>query len=195
MVTHLTKACKMEISADGIWVYVDGGCFLFGVQVQGHIFILMKSTWRVQQESRRACTKYISSSSRTIGRLEWIKRRKSLGLLLHHLVGHFAKWHCPLVCHPPTGTVHAASGLCPKQTPRKHPYLQQSGKFKFLSQFAVSLLFLLCPRLLSSLSTASNWLAVLRVANCIPLSVHHSRALYQFTFWSRESIQCKIFAA
>jgi hypothetical protein len=144
--------------------------------------LVIQSTRRAQQEARRGCEECLSSYSRAIWRIQWIIRRTSLGLLLHYLVVHLPKWICPLACHPATGTVHAASRLRPMQTPTTNHYLQQSEKFKFQSQITFSLFFLLNPRLFSFFDTASTWTKVLRLANCIPLSVHQSRALYQVIF-------------
>jgi hypothetical protein len=181
------KLCCLGRRWWNLWTsYIKEGCWWSrGCMITNYCGI--KSTRRAQQESRRGCAKCLSISSRPIWLFQCINRRTSLGLLLHHLVVHCAKWNCPLACHPPTGTVHVVSGLCQRQTPRNYKELQQSEMLKFKSQIAFSLFFLPYPRLVSSLSTAFTWLKVLRVGNCIPLSVQKSRALYQVTFLKQKN--------
>jgi len=140
-----------------------------------------KSTRRAQQEFRRGSEQRVGRSSRTIWLFQCINHRTSLCLRLPHLVVHCTKWNCPPACHPPTDTVQAVSKLRPKQTPRIADYLQPEQNVEILISIRCLTIFLLCPRILSSLSTASTWTKVLRVANCSPLSVHQSRALCQFT--------------
>jgi hypothetical protein len=104
----------------------DWGLLVARGQQRAHLVI--QSIRRAQQESRRGCKKCMSRASRSIWLIQWITRRTSLCLLLLYLEIHCTKWLCPLACHPASDTVHAASGLCPKQTPRNHNQLQQRAK-------------------------------------------------------------------
>lgn len=101
-----------------------------------------------------------------------------------------SKWMRPPMSRPPIGTV-LVSGRCRKQTTRNYLKLQKkvdNFNFKYLQL----LLIILNPRSLSFFATASTCLKVFRLADCIPLFLHQSRALYQFCFLKRKSFQIKI---
>ena len=114
----------------------DQGLLVVRGQQGAHLVI--QSTRRAQQETRRGSDECLSRGCRTIWLNQCINRHTSLCLRLIDTDIHCTKWLCPLACHPASDTVHAASGRCPKQTPTHHDHLQQSEKLKFLSQISFS---------------------------------------------------------
>ena len=87
------------------------------------------------------------------------------------------QWYCPAVRPMSDADV---------QTPLETATNPKGGKFQ--SQLKLIFLIFLHPRLFSSCVTASVRVTFFRLANCIPLSSHQSRALYQVFLKQRNHV-------